>query len=336
MEVEDLTFERCVPQGFWRALQSLPPPARRLIEVPLFSLLAPLMLKLRFRGRISLVHNDCITGDIYVNHGLHKALIYPSDGKIAIRLLLRNPLHVFLLARESLRYRLGRHSVLVNFATEGADEQAAYYRTGFAASRIIPNGVDLAIFAPDVRTRTEIRNELHYGDDDVVGVFIGNEFERKGLPIAMEAIAQLGLPHKLLIVGGTSRMIEAARALDSYDPALHQFVGQSTEVARFMNAADYLVLPSSQEAAPLVILEAMACSLPVVATDTGSVASMIVDGKTGYITERSVAATAAAVKRLESRQTREDLAEASLARAGDYDWERVVDLYLAILREVAS
>jgi len=320
----------------WRALGILPPPARRLVEVPLFSLLAPIMLRLRFRGRVSLVHNECITGDVYVNHGLHKALIYPRGGKVAYRLLLRNPLHVFLLARESLRYRLGRHRVLVNFAQEGADEQAAYYRTGFASSRIIPNGVDLARFSPEPGTRTVVRGELNYPADDVVGVFIGNEFERKGLPLAMEAVAQLGQPHKLLVVGGTARMIEAARALDCYDPALHQFVGQSSEVARFMNAADYLVLPSAQEAAPLVILEAMACGLPVISTNTGSVASMILEGKTGYITDRSAAATAKAVQLLESPRSRAELSEASLARARDYDWERIVDLYLDTLREVET
>jgi glycosyltransferase involved in cell wall biosynthesis len=66
-----------------------------------------------------------------------------------------------------------------------------------------------------------------------------------------------------------------------------RFVGQKSrdEVPLWMNAADIFVLPSLSEGRPTVVLEAMACGLPVVATNVSGTPEIVEDGKTGFLIE---------------------------------------------------
>jgi Cu+-exporting ATPase len=77
---------------------------------------------------------------------------------------------------------------------------------------VIPNGVDIERFrVPSAAERLAARGSLGLDADSWVAVFIGHEFDRKGLPLALEAVARTpGV--QLLVVGGTPQMLERARA----------------------------------------------------------------------------------------------------------------------------
>ncbi|WP_279385042.1 glycosyltransferase [Methanosarcina barkeri] len=55
------------------------------------------------------------------------------------------------------------------------------------------------------------------------------------------------------------------------------------DIPLWISASDILVLPSLSEGRPNVILEALACEVPVVATDVGGIPELMVDGETGYL-----------------------------------------------------
>jgi glycosyltransferase involved in cell wall biosynthesis len=118
-------------------------------------------------------------------------------------------------------------------------------------------------------------------------LFVGRLDAVKGVPLLLDAVAELKAAHPdiaLTVVGdGPIRAdLEAqARALDM--PA--EFVGYKSqdEVAQLLDTHDMLILPSFAEGVPVVLMEAMAARIPVIASRVGGVQELVEDGKSGFV-----------------------------------------------------
>src|SRR5690606_34069419 len=133
---------------------------------------------------------------------------------------------------------------------------------------VIGNGVDLERFAvPSEPERRSAREELGLREEDVLTVFVGHEFERKGLFQLLEAVARVGPGHHLAVVGGTEAMVSDLRrragALGLDDRAHLLGVRDPRPV---LAAADLLAQPSRYESYGLVVVEALASGVPVMST----------------------------------------------------------------------
>jgi glycosyltransferase involved in cell wall biosynthesis len=121
-------------------------------------------------------------------------------------------------------------------------------------------------------------------------LFVGRLRIRKGLEVAFEALARLrdeGRPAQLLIAGdGEHRLALVRRAaeLGLGDEAV-RFLGRTSagEVRSLLGRAAALVVPSIYEGMPLVVLEAMAAGVPVVASRVSGIPEVVVDGETGWL-----------------------------------------------------
>lgn len=284
---------------------------------------------------VAICHNDAMVGDIYVNHGLLPAAMR-ARGNYAWR-MVRNPLHLFTLVRDRIRYRGSAHRAIVALSTTEADLLRREYGSIRAPITVIGNGVDLDRFRPATSDeRAAGRARLRIASDAYVAIFIGNEFERKGLPLLIDALPSLPHDVTLLVVGGTDSMIaqardQTARAVVS-DRVI--FVGAHADVVPFLSIADVLALPSAYEANALVLLEALACGVPVVATAVGFAPDLI-DGRNGRLvraTRDDVAAGIAAVYHGDRRQQRE-AARTTAMRLG---WAQVAAAYLLLAEQVRA
>jgi glycosyltransferase involved in cell wall biosynthesis len=154
----------------------------------------------------------------------------------------------------------------------------------------IPFGVDTRRFRPDPATRAATRQELGLGPDDLALGAVGHFGEEKGLHVVLKAFAALARgraspPPTLVVVGdGNDARRELLRSLaGESSPGRVVFTGQRGDVERLLPAFDLLVHAPRQEAFGLVLIEAMAVGLPVVATAVGGVRDIIRHGDNGLL-----------------------------------------------------
>jgi glycosyltransferase involved in cell wall biosynthesis len=150
---------------------------------------------------------------------------------------------------------------------------------------VIPNGIMLGRFQPEPAIRARVRAELGIGDTSWVVGTVGRLATEKNQALLLRAAAPLLCPEAHLVVAGDGPLLaslsELAVAL-GIAPFVH-FLGARSDVPDVLNAMDVFVLCSSSEGLPLVIPEAMATGLPVVATSVGGLPSVIDQGLTGFL-----------------------------------------------------
>lgn len=171
---------------------------------------------------------------------------------------------------------------------------------------VMRNGVDLKRFMP--MPQIEMRQALGVSGDPVL-IAVGNLVELKGHHLMIEAMVDLKRTYpeaRLLIVGDgpdKHRLIEQARALGVLPQV--SFIGtvDNQQLARWYSAADVLVLASSREGWANVLLEAMACGTPVLATDVGGCREVIAHPDAGSLIEhRDAHSIASSVRQMLARQ----------------------------------
>lgn len=242
------------------------------------------------------------------------------------------------IVAERSHYRPGGARVLAVASAAVGRELARYY-PGLPVA-LTPNGVDSERFAPARDVRSSRRRELEVGITDVVALFMGGDWHRKGLAVAIRALAAAE-PRppgrlQLWVVGrGDERRFAAlARASGVADRV--RFFGPATEAERFYQAADIFVLPSRYEGFSLVALEAAACGLPVVATPVGFIEELVGNEEAGYIVPPTASAVGEALARLAADPAlRARQGAMGRRRAQSYSWDRsvrsVLDLYEQLL-----
>lgn len=153
-----------------------------------------------------------------------------------------------------------------------------------------------------------LRRELGAGEDDVVFLAVAFVSPRKGIDVLLDAFDRVrrGAPNARLWIAGAdvAGAEDFRRGLDRFvdERGLGdgvRFLGYREDVPRLLKCADVFVLASRSEAQPLSIAEAMIAGRPVVATDVGSVRSMVAEGETAFVVPAGDAgALAGAMERL--------------------------------------
>lgn len=199
-----------------------------------------------------------------------------------------------------------------------------------------PNGVDSVRFAPDAGRRRAVRVAEGVPDDAVVALFVGGDWQRKGLPTAIEGVREavrLGATAlRLWVVGPGDEAAARAVAADAGVADRVRFFGRRDDVERFCQAADVFVLPTLYETFSIAAHEAAACGLPVVATAVSGIAELV-DGDGGMLVERDAAAVGTALARLAADpELRRRLGRSAGRRASAMTWAESVDAVLAAYR----
>jgi glycosyltransferase involved in cell wall biosynthesis len=178
-------------------------------------------------------------------------------------------LHTPLLRRNLVRrFVLPRAHAVVVPSTTMHERAARAWKTQPARVHFIPNGVDTAARRPTQAART---------DGSVVVGCVAHLRPEKNIPRLLHAFALVGDERtSLLIVGDGNQRERCVRTCEELGiRGRVTFVGHDDDTARHYAAMDVFALPSDDEQMPMVVLEAMAHGLPVVATDVGDIARML-------------------------------------------------------------
>jgi glycosyltransferase involved in cell wall biosynthesis len=307
------------------------------IAYPWFLIAASLLVRLRGRG---LIHS---TGAIVLNrtdvctvHFCHRAVAKlprfsrASRASPAYRL---NAAMSSAISRLGERWCYGRGHArrLVGVSLGVARELEENYPQVGERVTVIPNGVDTEIFRP-----MEEEGAPERGSDGLRALFVGSEWERKGLSVAIEALRD---------APGVSLTVVGEGDLDAYGKFASQagvadrveFVGTTSDVAGWFRLADAFVLPTAYETFSLVSYEAAASGLPLLVTRVNGVEDLLRDGENGWFIERDAADVTAKMRLLrDDHGLQRRMGKAARLDSLRFSWKHVVDEYRALYAAVSG
>ncbi len=207
--------------------------------------------------------------------------------------------------------------------------------------QVLHNGVDTQRFHPKNRRLffSEVRDEQHLVPEDTVILFVGGDWERKGLEPALRVLAALqDVPDLKLLVVGTDRRFPqfAARARELGVLDQVHWAGPVARIERIYGAVDLMLLPTRYDPFANVTLEALATEVPVITTRHNGASEVLADCEAVWLVDdaEDVEGMAAGVRALldrpDQKQLREAAREAALENRDTENFERVEALYQEI------
>lgn len=200
---------------------------------------------------------------------------------------------------------------------------------------VITPGVDTEWFHPSyvLQKREEERVRQEIPANETVILFVGSEFKRKGL----DSLVPLISSGTRLIVVGKGERLGYYKSLARRRGTLERvyFKGHSDDIRHYYAASDVVVLPSRSEAFGMSVLEGMACGLPVVTSPNAGVASLIDDGRDGFVF-RSVEELSKLLERLSDPALRTRIGLEARKKAERYSWDRTAEQYEELYFRIAE
>jgi phosphatidylinositol alpha-mannosyltransferase len=207
-------------------------------------------------------------------------------------------------------------------AVSQAARESVSSRMGDAPIRIVPNGTDVHVFSRSVPAKLPTGRTM---------LFVGRLEPRKGFPVAVRAFARLAQRYadlQLIVVGeGVER--EAVEVLPSALRSRVHLLGRVSDsvLPTYYAAADVFIAPAlGSESFGIVLVEAMAAGLPIVASDIAGYREVVRAGREALLVPSGdPAALADAVQHLfEHPEQARALSEAGHIRARRYDWDAIL------------
>jgi UDP-glucose:(heptosyl)LPS alpha-1,3-glucosyltransferase len=162
---------------------------------------------------------------------------------------------------------------------------------------VVPNAIDpgrLVVDDPAV-VRREFRNRLGLRSDDLVGLFVGHNFELKGLGPLLKALSLRrrqqpeARPIRLVVSGGGKvETFQRIAHMLGIAEIVH-FLGFYPDVRECYHACDFFAQPTFYDPCSLVVFEAMACGLPVISTACNGATELMSQGRHGFVLSEPMA-----------------------------------------------
>ncbi|MCK4744162.1 MAG: glycosyltransferase family 4 protein [Sulfuriflexus sp.] len=199
------------------------------------------------------------------------------------------PRYLGFRRQEAAVFAKGLKTEMMLIAHGEKAEFIKHYKTESERFHLMPPGINRERFsqAPSDEDIANLRAELAVTKDEKMLLLVGARFQTKGLDRALEAVASLAEEQrskiKLVVVGGDKQApyLKQAQQLQIDDRVV--FTGAREDLVRFYYAADLLVHPPYTENTGTILIEAMLCDLPVLASGVCGFAFHVTDSEAGSV-----------------------------------------------------
>ena len=249
-----------------------------------------------------------------------------------------------MLELEAIIYEQSPPPRFVAVSNMVAADMKRIYNVPDAKIDVVYNGVDTKRFRPENRQayREAVRGEIGAAAGEVLLLFVGHDYRRKGADVFIRAIAETvkngNRNVKGLVVGGrdSGSYASLAEKLGVGDRVIfHEAVG---DIERYYAAADIYLLPTFYDPMSLVVLEALASGLPVITTRYNGASEIMTDGVQGFTVDepRNLGAIVSSVETLLDAKRRSEMGEAARALAEEFPIERNYKAILEVYRKAEA
>lgn len=237
---------------------------------------------------------------------------------------------------QALQLKPGNYSRVVAVAEEVSRDLQRVHGVPERMIHVIAPPIELS--GPAGTARLELRLRLGLGDRDQLVLFVGHDFEGKGLKEAIEAVAAEPAAHLAVVGGGDGLPFRTVADRLGAADRVH-FLGVTAEPNRFFQEADVFLLPTHQDVWGTAIIEAMAAGVPVITTAVAGAAAEVRRTGAGLVVENgsSTGLKDAVASLLEAPSLRRQMGERGrgvASRYGEAEHVRsMIEIYSGIIDE---
>ena len=200
----------------------------------------------------------------------------------------------------------------------------------------VSNGVDLSHFKPG-KVKDEIYKKYGIDSEKLTVLYVGRVDPEKKVGLVVEAFLRTNIPNAQLVVVGDG--VDRLRLEKKYAGEKNiLFLGRilAPDLYELYKVGDVFATASEIETQGIVLIEAAACGLPLIAVDKGAVSEVCLDEENGYLCEPGSVAeiSAAMLKILSDEKLREKFSKKSLEIAKEHDFEKTMDKFINIYERV--
>ena len=312
---------------------------------------APLMTALEADLTVSF-GSDCPDATVLVMPSVHRTWVArgtsrrlgPIPVPAGARYLLPRHLVRLLLEHAAVRKVTRRpNGKLVAVSQSVADDVARWYHVPEDKVTVVPNGFNPEQCSPErtARIRDVERAPLGVAPNDVLLLFVANEYQRKGLGVLLKAMADPKIASPLLRLLLVGRVAPTAYAGEIRRLGLTQqvdWIGSVEDVGRCYAAADLFVLPTHYEPFGIVIIEALASGIPVLTTSVAGASAAVQPEVNGLLLHDPTSASELAGLLARALEPGVLATWAPLCRPSvdGYEWLSVMHMFEQVLLDVVA
>lgn len=313
-----------------------------VVKIPLLVKKKKTILKILVRNRFDIVHLHqplfCSLGLSFLSCILsERRMGRPTPAVVGTFHACGGTLERILISRMRLFFRRFQYSFARKIAVSSSS--CTFIQNALPGNyQIIPNGVDVKRFS------TEKNKIARYNDGTLNILFVGRLEPRKGVPVLLKSVNLIkeytSVPFRLIIVGSSLFSRYYRSLIPDNLKSNVVFTGEVSfdELPQYYRTSHIFCSPALYgESFGIVLVEAMAAGLPVVATNNEGYRRVIKDGITGLLVspQKPHALASAIARLLDSERLRKTLALRGKQDAYQYSWSRIIDKIENVYKAVA-